>query len=112
MKILFIENHAVFAKTVTSSFLKNYSVDIVPSIKQAEEKLSLAHYDIALVDYDLDDGKGDQITTKINTLYPETKIIAVSSHSKGNNLILNAGADAICGKMEFQKINNAIASIL
>lgn len=111
MKLLYIENHPIFAKTVCQSFLKEHDIDIIPSIKEAAQKIRNEDYDIVLVDYDLDDGKGDEITKLIRSIRPNTKIIAVSSHKEGNDKIFNAGAHAICGKMEFQKINETIDSI-
>jgi CheY-like chemotaxis protein len=112
MRILFIENHSVFAKTVTQAFLSDHQVKVVPSMQSALKELeSNDLYDLALIDYDLDDCKGDEITIKIKQLYPSIKIIATSSHSKGNNLIFRAGAHAICGKMDFKKIQSVIDSI-
>jgi len=113
MRILFIENHSVFAKTVTQTFLADHQVKIVPSMQLALEELeSNIHYDLTLIDYDLDDCKGDEIAIIIKKTYPNIKIIATSSHSKGNNLILNAGANAICGKMNFKYIQSVIDSII
>ena len=112
MRILFIENHLVFAKTVTQAFLADHQVNVVPSMQSALAELESNNlYDLALIDYDLDDCKGDEITLYIKRLYPSIKVIATSSHSKGNNLILNAGANAICGKMNFKKIQSVIDSI-
>lgn len=112
MRILFIENHSVFAKTVTKAFLTDHQVDVVPSMRLTLEKLESNNlYDLVLLDYDLDDCKGNEIATKIKQLFPSLKIIATSSHSKGNNLILKAGANAICEKMEFKKIQSVIDSI-
>ena len=111
MKILYIENHSIFAQSVQKEFLSAYDVTLVPSMKEALNVLEVNHYDIALVDYDLDDCKGNEVTIKIKSLYPGVKIIAVSSHSKGNDLILNAGADAVCGKMDFKHIKTVIDSL-
>jgi CheY-like chemotaxis protein len=112
MKILFIENHSIFAKTVTQAFLENHQVKVVSSMRSALEELeSNDLFDLALIDYDLDDCKGDEVTIKIKQLYPSIKIIATSSHSRGNNLIFNAGANAICEKMDFKKIQSVIDSI-
>jgi CheY-like chemotaxis protein len=113
MRILFIENHPEFEKTVTQAFLSKHQVKIVPSMESALEELESSDlFDLALIDYDLDDCKGDEVTVKIKQLYPDMKIIATSSHSRGNNLILKAGANAICGKMDFREIQLLIDSII
>lgn len=112
MQILFIENHVTFANTVVRTFLNEYKVVTVPSINSAIKKLqSEIVFDIALIDYDLDDGKGDKLTKIIKHSYPKVKIIATSSHSNGNSLIKSAGADAICEKMDFRNIKSVINSL-
>ena len=66
MDILYIENHEVFAKTVSKIFLSKHKVKIVPSIIQATKLLEQSQkYNIALIDYDLDDGKGDSLAALI-----------------------------------------------
>lgn len=112
MKILYIENHDIFAETVAKIFLSKYEVNIVPTVLLAKKLLSEGHYDIALIDYDLDDGKGDEIASWIRLHYPSIKIIATSSHAEGNEKIKTAGADEICAKDNFANINNKIKSLL
>ena len=57
MKILFVENHPIFAKQVINCFLSEHEVTVVPSLAAARVNLDKGHYEIILVDYDLDDGK-------------------------------------------------------
>jgi hypothetical protein len=57
MKILYVENHAVFAANVTSQFLSQHSVTVAPSLADAHRALGSGSFDLLLVDYDLDDGK-------------------------------------------------------
>ena len=75
MKILFIENHAVFANTVIQAFLGTHQVKVVADMQSALNELqSNTLYELALIDYDLDDCKGDEITIKIKQLYPQIKM--------------------------------------
>ncbi len=112
MKILYIENHEIFAKTVCNLFLSNDEVNLAPSIALAKSLLKANHFDIVLVDFDLDDGKGDEITTWIKINYPSLKIIATSSHQIGNDKIISAGADSVCAKNNFKNIQTIIDSIV
>ncbi len=112
MKILYIENHEVFAKTVCNLFLSSYEVSLTPSIKLAKFLLETNNFDIVLVDFDLDDGKGDEITTWIKINYPGLKIIATSSHQAGNDKIILAGADSVCAKNNFKNIQTIIDSVV
>jgi DNA-binding NarL/FixJ family response regulator len=85
---------------------------IVPSLASAREALAIRKYDLLLVDYDLDDGKGDELVSFCRREHPELKIIAASSHDPGNAALLKAGASAICGKMDFDKIHSVIESLV
>jgi DNA-binding NarL/FixJ family response regulator len=108
MNILYAENHAIFAEQVCRQFLSTHSVTVVPSISAARQALVAGTYDLLIVDYDLDDGKGDQLVRAARAADPNFKIIAASSHDAGNAALLQAGASAICGKMEFDKIQQVI----
>lgn len=111
MKILYVENHPVFAKTVVTQFLSGHEVATVPSVSQARLTLSQAHFDLLLVDYDLDDGKGEELIREIRQLNSKLLIIGVSAHAAGNQALKQAGANAICGKMEFDKIQEVIERV-
>jgi DNA-binding response OmpR family regulator len=65
MKILFVENHAVFAANVVREFLSRHAVTVVPSIAAARQARVAASFDVVLVDYDLDDGKGDEFVREL-----------------------------------------------
>src|SRR5262245_26953521 len=104
MNILFVENQRAFAETVTSTFLAEHAVEIVPSVVAALAAVAAARFDAALVDYDLDDGKGDAVVLELRTADPRVVIIGVSSHDDGNAALLQAGADAVCPKLAFAGI--------
>jgi DNA-binding NtrC family response regulator len=112
MNILFVENHQIFAKFVTGKFLNQHQVTIVPKIADAWAILSKEQIDIVLVDFDLDDGKGDKLVEKIKAHHLNVKMVAVSSHNSGNMALQKAGADAICGKFEFSRIGAVIEQLL
>jgi DNA-binding response OmpR family regulator len=66
MKILYVENHAVFAANVTSQFLSQHSVTVAPSLADAHRALGSGSFDLLLVDYDLDDGKVDALVRQLH----------------------------------------------
>jgi DNA-binding NarL/FixJ family response regulator len=111
VRILFVENHAVFAEQVCQKFLSKYLVRVVPGLAAARQQLRDSQFDLVLTDFDLDDGKGDQLVKEIKARFPELKVIAVSSHDQGNNALKRVGADAVCGKMEFDRIGETIESL-
>ena len=64
MKILFVENHARFARIVIALFLSEHDVEVQPSVAGALQSLRDKSFDAVSIDYDLDDGKGCNIHKK------------------------------------------------
>ncbi len=111
MRILFIENHKYFSTTVTEQFLNDHKVTVTPTMARARNLMRDQRFDLVLVDFDLDDGKGAEIVSEITSSDPRPKIIATSSHEYGNTMILEAGADAVCSKMNFDQIREIIEGV-
>jgi DNA-binding NarL/FixJ family response regulator len=105
MRILFVENHEIFAKTVIRQFFGAHEVVVAPGLAAARALLADSRFDLALVDYDLDDGKGDALLDDLAAAGPAIPAIAVSSHDRGNAALRAAGAMAICAKTDFAKID-------
>jgi len=112
VKILFVENHAVFAANVTRQFLSRHAVTVVPSIAAARQARVSASFDVVLVDYDLDDGKGDEFVRELRAAGERIVIVGVSSHDEGNAALRRAGASAICGKMHFDRIESVLMGLI
>lgn len=104
MKILFVENHPEFARTVAAAFLGEHDLTIVPSIKAAMAALEQTEFEVLLVDYDLDDGKGAELVGSIRGTGNSVRIIAISAKDEGNAKLTKAGANAVCQKSEFNRI--------
>ena len=63
-----------------------------PAPKQAlRNELAKGAFDLLLVDYDLDDGKGDVLVKELLASGNTTPIIAVSSHDEGNATLRPSG---------------------
>jgi CheY-like chemotaxis protein len=111
MRILYVENHAVFAANVISQFLSQHAVTVAPSIAEARRLLAAGGFDLLLVDYDLDDSKGDVLVEELRVSGKAVPIIGVSSHDDGNFALLRAGAMAVCSKMEFDRMPQLIETV-
>ena len=112
VNILYLENHTVFAAQVTRQFLAAHRVTVVPSLLAARSALASGSYDLVISDYDLDDGKGDEFVRECHATHLSLPIIAASSHDAGNAALVRAGASAVCGKMEFDHIQEVIAGLV
>jgi DNA-binding response OmpR family regulator len=108
MKILFVENHSIFAQQAIIHFLSAHQVTVVPSLSTARSSLATNQFDLLLVDYDLDDGKGKELVRELREAGNKIRIIGVSAREEGNAALLHAGVDTICSKMEFNRIQELI----
>lgn len=104
MRILFVDNHPEFTASVVGLFLAPHEVVVVPTVAAARNHIESETFDVVLVDYDLDDGKGDELIRWIRAGGASTKLVAVSARDTGNDALVAAGADAVCAKLDFAKI--------
>jgi len=100
-----VENHTRFATTVVRQFLFAHDVEVVPSLAAA---LRAGPAEVTLVDYDLDDGKGDELIRRLRRDGHRGRIIAISAHAEGNAALVAAGADAVCAKSDFPRITGLL----
>jgi len=87
-------------------------VTIVPTIASAKEQITQAAFDVVLVDYDLDDGKGDELVRWIRPSAADMKLVAVSARESGNEALVAAGANAVCAKVGFSKIQAVLQEVV
>lgn len=104
MRILFVENHAEFAKTVIDAFMGAHDVVVCPFVSEALALFAGGGFEAVLVDYDLDDGKGDELVRALRLKGARAPIIATSAHDRGNARLLDAGANAVLAKAAFQGV--------
>jgi DNA-binding NarL/FixJ family response regulator len=112
VNILYLENHAIFAQQVTRQFLREHRVTVLPSLAAARAALASGGFDLVLSDYDLEDGKGETFVRECRITHPALPIVAVSAHEAGNAALVAAGASAVCGKMEFDRIAEVIRKLM
>ena len=112
MRLLWVENHAVFVRVAGRQFLAAHDVTAVPSLAEARRLLAAGAFDVVLLDYDLDDGKGTSLLGCISELPARPVVIATSAHDAGNDALLAAGADAACPKGRFAEIGAVLARAL
>ncbi len=101
-----VENNPLFVDTVLSEFLSDHTVVVTPTVEAGLAALDDS-FDALLVDYDLDDGKGDEFVRRARATFAG-RIVAISSHQRGNDALRAAGADACCSKMDFDRINELL----
>jgi CheY-like chemotaxis protein len=90
MKVLFVENHAVFAAAVVDRFLGEHDVTVLPTVLEALDALRRETFDVVLLDYDRDDVKGDVFLRRRGARV-HVPVVAVSAKPDGNEKLLAAG---------------------
>jgi len=105
MKILWVENHKAFVTIALKSILSAHDVTVTPTLTGARAAFACDRFDAILVDFDLDDGKGNELVKEIAADDKRPIIVACSSHAEGNAQLIRAAADAVCSKMKFQDID-------
>jgi CheY-like chemotaxis protein len=112
MRILFVENHRTFADTVIREFLGGHVVTVVRSCADAMSPSLSDAFDAILVDYDLDDGKGEHVVRGMRARGFAGPIVAVSAHEEGNAALVSAGATAACPKARFREVPGLLARLV
>ena len=108
-----VENHAVFAETVSGEFFPDDDVTVSPSMagglaRVAEEET----FDAVLVDFDLDDGLGTDLVQRMRAEGYQGLMVAVSAKEEGNKVLVREGADVACNKLEFGSLRGLLDSLL
>ena len=111
MRVLFVDNHAEFTASVVPLFLARHDVVVVPTIAAAKQQVDSTTFDVVLVDYDLDDGKGDELVRWIRRSGASVKLLAVSARDTGNEALVSAGVDAVCSKLNFSSIETVLRQV-
>ena len=111
LRILFVDNHPEFTTMVVAAFLSAHEVVVVPTIAEARLAIERATFDVALVDYDLDDGKGDAFVASLRATESSLPVVAVSARSEGNAALMAAGATTTCAKLAFSQIQAVLAGL-
>ena len=91
--------------------MSQHDVVTVPTVSAALEQLRTGDFDVALVDYDLDGGKGDSFVAALRASPNRMPVVAVSARDEGNAALLQAGADAVCHKKDFRRISEVMESL-
>jgi DNA-binding response OmpR family regulator len=104
VRVLYVENHAEFARVACAQFLLGHEVLVTPSLQGAREHLASGTFSALLVDFDLDDGKGDELVREVRATGWRGAIVAVSATEQGNLALLDAGADVAVPKARFGEL--------
>ena len=111
VRVLFVDDHCEFVRTVTEQFLREHEVTHAASVEEAKSWLASEQYDVLLVDHDLTDGTGPDVIAYARSLGIASPVVAVSAHAAGNDALERAGARARCPKLRFHEVTAVLAKL-
>jgi DNA-binding response OmpR family regulator len=107
-KLLFVEHHSIFAPPAMIHFLSAQQATVVPSLSAARANLAADQCDLLSMDYDLADGKGEELVRAWREAGNKILMIGVSAREAGRVALPPAGVNKIGSKMEFNRIQELI----
>ena len=96
MKILIVEDEPELLAGIKNFLVKeNYVCETASTFNEADEKLSIYHYDVALIDINLPGGSGLELVENLKKHNTDTGIIIISARNSLDDKLsgLDLGAD-------------------
>ena len=116
MKILIVEDEPSLQEEIKNFLEKeNYLCEVVGSYYDADEKIAVYHYDIAVVDITLPGGSGLQLIKKLKLQNADIGVIIISAKDSLDDKItgLDLGADDYLTKpFHLAELNSRIKALL
>jgi len=116
MKILIVEDEPELRDELNSFLVKEgFGCETAGNYSEADEKLALYHYDIALVDITLPGGSGLQLIEKLKKINTDTGVIIISAKNSLDDKLtgLDLGADDYLTKpFHLAELNSRVKALL
>lgn len=116
MKLLIVEDEPSLLEEIKNFLEKeNYLCEVTGNFYEADEKLSLYHYDIAIVDITLPGGSGLQLIDNLKKQKIDTGIIIISARNSLDDKLtgLDLGADDYLTKpFHLSELNARVKAVL
>lgn len=103
LKLLIVDDHPVFRQGLRDVFETDPQITVVGEAKDGDDAVSQStqlHPDVILMDINLPTASGLQITRKIKTELPDTKVVMITGYDEPEHIFhsLRSGASAFCSK--------------
>ena len=87
-RILIVEDDKLLNKTLAYNLASDgYDITSVLNAKAASDKLTMAEYDLVLLDINLPDGNGYDLCKLIKPKHPDTMVIFLTANDQESNQI-------------------------
>ena len=103
IRVFFVEDYLLIRKSLVHILNKAPDIEVIKDFVSAEQclkELETTQVDIVIMDLGLPGINGLEATQKITKLYPEIKVIILTSHENENEVLaaMSMGAKAYCLK--------------
>jgi len=116
MKLLIVEDEPALLEEIKNFLEKeHYVCETAANFNNADEKLSIYHYDVALIDITLPGGSGLQLVENLKTKNTNTGIIIISARNSLDDKLtgLDLGADDYITKpFHLSELNARVKAVL
>lgn len=116
MKLLIVEDESALLEEMRAFLEKeNYICETASNFTEADEKLSVYHYDVALIDITLPGGSGLKLIETLKHQNTDTGIIIISARNSLDDKLtgLNLGADDYITKpFHLSELNARVKAVL
>ncbi len=118
IRLIIADDHKIFREGVSELLQKETELQILADVGNEEElmkALSSNTTDLIMMDIDMGETNGIELTSKVKAQYPDIKILALSMHGEKNYIVkmLEAGATGYilknAGKQEMLSAIKAVA---
>jgi DNA-binding response OmpR family regulator len=111
VKILYVDDHVRFRTGIIRQCLAAHEVTVASTLVEARARLADGTFDVVLLDYDLPDGKGEELLAEMAGSGRAARVIGFSSRDENNARLLAAGAWAAVGKLQFRQLGDLLKSL-
>lgn len=111
MRILYVEDFIPWREKIIEAYLAGHEVIACATVAEVRAIYQPCAFDAVLLDYELPDGNGGDVTTLIRSQGDTVPIIANSSSGQRNRMLMKMGANYSISKSSEAELLDVLVEI-